>query len=376
MRKWYKDNNIQDNILTYASSGIIIVAFYYIITHFAVVKSFLLNALNICLPFICGLVFAFLLSGMCNKIEKRLPNVLKQNTKRFIASTASICFLVLCIIIFLIVLIPQITSSVTQLASNMQSYIVDLSDWLKYLAIKYRISQEMADNLLAYSNQMLNTCINFVQNNLPKIMTVTYTTITSIGSIIIGIIVALYILIDKEKIQAQFRKLGHAFLKDKHYNYVHHVIMLSADRFNGFIVGKIIDSIIIGIICFVGMTVMKLEYPVLISFIVGITNVIPFFGPFIGAVPSIFILLMIEPIQALWFSIWILALQQLDGNIIGPYILGDSLGLSSMWIMFAIIVGGGFFGIIGMFLGVPTFSVIYILLKEYAEKRIQERSLE
>ena len=369
MRKWYKDNNIQDNILTYASSGIIIVAFYFIVTQFGIVKQFLLDTINICLPFICGLVFAFLLSSMCNKIENRLPNIFKQNTKRFIASIISICFLIACIIVFLIVLIPQITTSITQLASNMQSYIVDLSNWLKYLAIKYNISQEMADNLLMYSNQLLNTGINFVQDNLPKIMTVTYTTLTSIGSIIIGIIVALYILIDKESIQRQFRKLGHAFLKDKHYDYVHHVILLSADRFNGFIVGKIIDSIIIGIICFIGMTVMNLDYPVLISFIVGLTNIIPFFGPFIGAVPSMFILLMIEPVQALWFSIWILVLQQLDGNIIGPSILGDSMGLSSMWIMFAIIVGGGFFGIIGMLLGVPTFSVIYILLKEYAEKR-------
>ena len=138
-----------------------------------------------------------------------------------------------------------------------------------------------------------------------------------------------------------------------------------------FFEGKLLDSLIIGIICFIFMILFRMEYSLLVAVIIGLTNIIPFFGPFIGAVPSIFILLIISPLQALIFAVFILVLQQVDGNIIGPRIIGDSVGLSSLWIMFAIIVGGAYFGVAGMILGVPVFSVIYTLLRDFVNKRLE-----
>ncbi|MBR3936215.1 MAG: AI-2E family transporter, partial [Oscillospiraceae bacterium] len=153
-------------------------------------------------------------------------------------------------------------------------------------------------------------------------------------------------------------------------------IARESDRiFSGFINGKLIDSLIIGILCFIGMSIIGFDFTLLISFIVGVTNVIPFFGPFFGAIPSVLILLMVDPWQALWFAIFVLVLQQLDGNVIGPKILGDNTGLPALWVMFAILVGGGMFGVIGMFVGVPAFAVIYQFTKEYLENRLKKKNL-
>ena len=154
-------------------------------------------------------------------------------------------------------------------------------------------------------------------------------------------------------------------------NKIFYVAKLTSKMFNSFIFGKALDSLIIGIICWVGTAILKVPYSTLISFVIGITNMIPVFGPFIGAIPCIFILIFINPISAIEFSIFVLALQQVDGNIIGPKILGGSLGLPALWVMFAIIVGGGLFGVIGMFLGVPLFSVIYVLIRDAVNNKIR-----
>ena len=150
---------------------------------------------------------------------------------------------------------------------------------------------------------------------------------------------------------------------------------LTSRMFNSFIIGKMIDSLIIGVICFIGMLIMRLPFAVLISFIVGLTNMIPVFGPFIGAVPGIFILFIVDPIYSLIFAVFVLLLQQFDGNILGPMILGDQLGLPSLWVMFSIIVGGGMFGILGMFLGVPVFAVLYVVVRGFVSGRLKEKNI-
>jgi len=197
----------------------------------------------------------------------------------------------------------------------------------------------------------------------------------AIFDIVIAIILSIYIMFSKETLIAQLKKGLYAiFKKDTAANLVrfaresHHI-------FSGFINGKLLDSLIIGILCFIGMSIIGFDFTLLISFIVGCTNVIPFFGPFFGAIPSVLILLMVDPWQAFWFAIFVLVLQQLDGNIIGPKILGDSTGLPALWVMFAILVGGGIFGVLGMFVGVPAFAVIYKFAKEYFEKLLKNKKL-
>jgi len=145
--------------------------------------------------------------------------------------------------------------------------------------------------------------------------------------------------------------------------------------FTGFISGKILDSLIIGVLCFIGMSIFNLPMAMLVSVIVGVTNVIPYFGPFIGAIPGALIVFLVDPIKAFWFMLFILALQQFDGNILGPYILGDSIGLPAFWVIFAILVFGSIFGVLGMFIGVPTFAVIYSIIKMWIESRLEKKGM-
>ena len=188
--------------------------------------------------------------------------------------------------------------------------------------------------------------------------------------------ICVYILNSKEKFIAQGQKLILAVFKKERADQIFELGRLSNQTFGGFINGKILDSIIIGIICFIMMNILKLPMAILISVIVGLTNIIPFFGPFIGMVPSALILLIIEPVAALKFIIMVLVLQQIDGNIIGPKILGKTTKLASFWVMFAIIVGGGLFGFPGMILGVPFFAIVYTYISRAINRRLEEKKLE
>lgn len=374
MRNFFKNEDVKKNIFIYANSGIIIVLFFFILNNLGIVTVKIKEIFGVLMPFIWGIILAFLLSSIANKIELLLLKTkLKNKSRRLLAVFSALFVMFLAITLFLLVLVPQIIMSASRLASSMSGYIISASNWINYLAIEYGITKEVVDYFLLYSKDMeeiINIILGWFQTNITSIMHLTFATISGVGSFVIGIIIAVYMLIDKEHLFRQFNKLGRAFLKDDAVYFIKDVIFLSIEKFNNFIIGKLIDSVIIGIICFIAMNVMKLDYSILISFVIGVTNIIPVFGPFIGAVSCAFILLIVDPIQTLWFVIMIIILQQIDGNIIGPSILGDSMGLSSMWIMFAIIVGGGFFGVVGMFLGVPTFSVIYHLLREYADKKI------
>ena len=194
-------------------------------------------------------------------------------------------------------------------------------------------------------------------------------------NMIIGLIVSVYVMIEKEQFVGQAKKVIYAVFKPRRGNIIVTTIRKSNKIFGGFITGKILDSAIIGVICYVCLAIMRMPYTILVSVIVGVTNVIPFFGPYIGAIPSFIIIALANPIQGLYFLIFIIVLQQVDGNIIGPKILGDSTGLSSFWVVFAILVGGGVFGVPGMILGVPTFAVIYYIMKELVGHLLRKRNL-
>lgn len=194
-------------------------------------------------------------------------------------------------------------------------------------------------------------------------------------NVIIGIIISIYVLMSKEVFIGQSKKVVYAMFSGKKANAIIHTVHKSNEIFGGFISGKILDSLIIGILCFICLYFMKMPYSVLVSVIVGVTNVIPFFGPYLGAVPSTILIMLANPIQGLYFVIFILVLQQIDGNIIGPKILGDSTGLSSFWVVFAILMGGGLFGIPGMIIGVPLFAVIFYILRRALNYIIQKKQL-
>ena len=192
---------------------------------------------------------------------------------------------------------------------------------------------------------------------------------------LIGMIIALYILLDEPKLKRQTKKVLYALLPKKTTEKIIKISRLTINTFNSFVAGKAVDSLIIGILCYIILSFMNMPYTPLISVLVGVTNMIPVFGPFLGAVPSILILLLVDPFRALEFAIFILILQQVDGNIIGPRILGGAVGLPTLYVMFAIIIGGALFGIFGMFIGVPVFSVIFVLVRDFIHQQLEKKKI-
>jgi len=234
---------------------------------------------------------------------------------------------------------------------KMNSYYLRAMDWLETDAVTY-----LKVAMVAVTGGVASV-LNFVEN------------------LLIGAIVSVYLLATKERVKAQSLKITYSLFSKRNVRWVLRGTRKADSIFSGFVRGKLLDSLIIGVLCFIGCSLLKMPYTPLISVIVGVTNVIPFFGPFIGAIPSAFLVLLVSPLQALYFVIFVLALQQLDGNLIGPLILGDKTGISSLGVIAAILIGGGFFGVKGMFFGVPVFACVSCFLQFVIEVRLRKKHL-
>ena len=371
MRELFKNKEIIKKIFTYSVSGIIVVFAIYLFQNFSIVTDFFKELMNVLAPFIWGLIFAFILCRLADHIEKLLPEKITFKTKRMMSTFISIIILMLVIVLIIMLIVPQLISSLASLYTQIISFANKAPEWLLELEEKFNISGDIFDEAYAYATDFLSTVLKALQTQLPAIISTAMSTLSNVLNFIIGFIVALYVLMDREHLLNIVKRTSRAILPHDVYAFIKRVCTLMVFNLYKFFEGKLLDSLIIGIICFIFMALFRMEYSLLVAVIIGLTNIIPFFGPFIGAVPSIFILLIISPLQALIFAVFILVLQQVDGNIIGPRIIGDSVGLSSLWIMFAIIVGGAYFGVAGMILGVPVFSVIYTLLRDFVNKRLE-----
>lgn len=370
--KYKLSEQAKENIRVYTIAGILIATFCFLFMNGSPVFSFLKRVVKILTPFFIGFAIAFILMPLRNIIETRWLGGLswKKKTKRTIAVISCIIIFLLLITVTLLMLIPQLISSVQTLVGNMDVYLRTLEDFVNRFQSNEEYSQ-VIDNILQSLFTQISTWMQQLSSLLPKVLNYSVSLISSVFNFFMGLIVSVYILLDEETFRSQIRKTIKALFSEKTSKRIFYVAELTGKMFNSFIFGKALDSLIIGIICWFVTSIMKIPYSPLISFIIGITNMIPVFGPFIGAIPSAFILLVINPMAALEFVIFIIILQQIDGNIIGPYILGDSMGLPAFWIMFAIILGGGLFGVIGMFLGVPLFAVIFTIGKEILKEKLK-----
>lgn len=240
----------------------------------------------------------------------------------------------------------------------------------------FAFQEDIYNKALSHLEQWISTdLLSFMNVLLSSITTSIINIFSHLLNFIIGIIVSIYVLISKERFAGQGKKILYAVFKPNAANTVVTIMRQSNKIFGGFISGKLLDSLIIGILCYIGLSFLQMPYKELVSVIVGVTNIIPFFGPYIGAIPSAFLILLVSPRKCITFLIFVLILQQLDGNIIGPKILGDSTGLSAFWVVFSILLGGGLFGFIGMIIGVPTFAVLYYLIKTAVESRLKRKML-
>ncbi len=365
-------------MLTIASAGCIIVLFYLLIGKFPLVLKSLGRLISALSPIIIGCIIAFLLNPIVNRLRIWLREVFKNIFKDKysdkhahmadgLSVVLSILFFLLILTAFFWILIPSLYESINSLYDNFDKYTTNTENFVRNLVKDYPKVVNVVNNYMDDIEAAIKNL--FTEKLLPNMDTVVKTLSSGIiGSVkfvfnfLIGIIAAIYILSSKDKYSAQFKKLVYAVFTIKKGNKILAVTEYIDGVFSGFISGKIIDSIIIGVICFAFCRIVEMPYAVLVSVIIGVTNIIPFFGPFIGAIPSAFLVFVESPKMCLVFIIFIVILQQIDGNILGPLILGDTIGISSFWILFAILLGGNLFGFAGMVLGVPTFACIYALL--------------
>lgn len=300
---------------------------------------------------------------------------LKRNSKR--ALSLIVTYLVSFIVVYLFIkfVLPQLLDSIVGLINDIPMYINETTKFIDGLLLQLNIEKQYLDLINDNFNRFIDYVIKFVTNLLPVLGTLLTSVASKIWNIVLGVIVSIYLLSDKERFCALSKKITYALFPKNIAEKTIEITHRSNSTFGKFLVGKILDSLIIGILTFFILTISKMPYATLISVIVGITNIIPFFGPFIGAIPSFIIILFVSPVKALWFLVIILVIQQIDGNIIGPKILGDSIGISAFWILFAILVAGKFLGLVGMIIGVPLFAVIYSLLKEVVEAKLKKKGL-
>ena len=333
----------------------------------SVVKTFV-NAVK---PLIYAVIIAYILWPMLRFFENKV--FAKLNEKKLRRRLVRILSLLCTYIIFLLLLtlffstvIPQVSDSFRSLVDRLRDYIDSGSTWIDSLTAKYPFLDGVFESNLF---EMIQTNLNdWLKESISSVA-------VGMKNVVLGIVFAVYFLLYKESLFAQLKKLTKSVMKDRAYERFTHYAKLTDRTFGGFISGKLIDSIIVGLLCFILMKIFRMPYASLIAMIIGITNVIPFFGPFIGAIPSAFFIFVAEPKMTLWFILLIVVLQQLDGNVIGPKILGDFVGLSPLWIIVAITIMGGIFGIWGMFFGVPTFAVIYAVVKELTERKLEANAL-
>jgi len=348
----------------------------------------LLTALR---PILYGAFIAYLLAPMVNFFERRLfPYPAGGKRKRHTAAlirTAGILlsWLVICFFFYLLasVLLPELYKSVLQLVNSVDSYYKTISGWViklsEHLQETYPdLVQQVIERLDAYFQDF----DKWLESLLPQFQTVmstvsggVWSVVAFIKDLLVAVIASIYLLATKERCAAYGRKLAYSLFSRENVELVLRGVRRADNIFSGFVRGKLLDSIIIGILCFAGCSILKFPYTPLVSVFVGVTNIIPFFGPFLGAIPSTFLILLVSPMKALYFVIFVLALQQLDGNVIGPKILGNTTGLSSLWVIIAILAGGSFFGIVGMFFGVPVCACLRCMTDFFMDVRLRKKGL-
>lgn len=375
MNKFLKEDDAKKAITVYTLSGILIALAVILLLNLGDAKAFLSKLLTILSPFIWGILFAIITNNVASFIETHLPEKWDFKTRRFIGALVAVLVLVIIVVLVVYLLIPKLIDSIASLSTVISNFASNSNNWIKEIQKSVHLPADIANQLYTYSNQVVQALWNGAKTYMPNVISSTWSALSSLGNFVIGFIVCLYILIDKQKIAINIRRFSLAVFNAKQYEKGRKVMYLALEKFSNFFSGKIYDSIIIGILCFIAMLFINSEYATLVAVIVGITNIIPFFGPIIGAVPCALLLLIVQPIDCLIFVIMIIILQQLDGNVIGPAILGDSVGLSSLWIMFAILVGGAYFGFFGMLLGVPVVAVIYYVIKGIVDERLEEKGI-
>lgn len=369
-KKWYILDGSHVQLLIVL---IVAILFYVGLNHFSVVTVRINQFMGVLSPFIVGFAIAYLLNTpMCFFERKLFPN---HRFKRALSILLVYVLAFAVVAILLGLIVPQVVQSVKDLAGNMQTYLTSLDQLVQDLTEQFDLDADAINDMFGNFQNMISNMTAKAAEALPQLLDVGFAIGSGVIAGITALISSIYMLAGKDRLVPQLKKLLYATVSKRRSDWLLGVCGQANRVFVGFINGKIIDSAIIGVLCFTLCAIFRIPYPMLVSVTVGVTNVIPFFGPIIGAIPCLFILVIVDPWAALRFFALVIGLQQFDGNILGPKILGDSTGISSFGVLFSILLFGGLFGFVGMLIGVPTFAVLYSLAKDGLEHFLRKKGL-
>ena len=353
---------------------------YLGISHITLIKGSVNDFIGTLQPFIIGGALSYLLNFILRFYEDKILShnffkKLKKSSKRSVGLLLTYITASIITYLFIQFVLPHLVDSIVGLVNSIPEYLNELTRVTNDIFDNLNLQPEYINLITDKFGESVTYIITMISNLIPVIGNFVVGATSSILNIIIGIIISIYILIDKEKFMALGKKVVYALCSKEKAKFILRLATQSNMTFSRFIGGKILDSFIIGVLTFLILTIFKMPYVLLISVIVGVTNIIPFFGPFIGGIPATIIILFVSPIQALWFIVIIVVIQQIDGNIIGPKILGDSIGISAFWILFSLLVAAKFMGFVGMIIGVPLFAIFYSIIKEIIEEKLAKKGL-
>lgn len=340
------------------------------VIYFESIFQYLGELLNIIQPFIIGFILAFIFNIPMKFFEKKLA-IQNKKKRRVVSAILSVLLILLVLLLVVMVVVPQVIENVRTLIDNLPSIFAQAEKWLNYVFEEIRLSPNLLDKINEFQTRFAQTFISTLTAWAPNIASGVSHITTSVINIFMGFVMAIYMIFSKDKLIRQVKKFAHALFNDQHYQYISEVVKLTGTTFENFLAGQLTESIIIGVLCYIGCMILDIPYASIAAIVIGFTNIIPYFGPIIGAVISSVLILFVSPVKALIFLVFSTLLQQFESNLIYPHVVGNSVGLSALWVLFAVSVGGGLFGIPGMVFGLPTFSVIYELLRRWTNYRLE-----
>ncbi|MDV4150961.1 AI-2E family transporter [Clostridium sp. AL.422] len=362
--------------------GTYLIILYFVLLNIKSVISSLDNVIGIISPFIMAFAIAFVLNLPMKFFENNVFNFLDKEKSSFVRglkrplSILTTFIVVIGLIIALILfVVPQLVSSTSTLLDAVPGYIQSFEVLINDHVNSTEILKNIYDTLLNTWQELLRFFANFLTSSLASIFSTTLNITSGIVNFVLSLVLAIYMLASKETLIYHLKKFLYAFFNKNIVEKTLRIGRLTNATFAKFIAGQCIEAVILGVLCFIGMTIFRMPYSLLVSVLIGVTALIPVFGAFIGTIPAVFLILIINPIQALWFIVFILCLQQFEGNIIYPRVVGNSIGLPAIWVMLAMLVGGSTLGLLGMLIGIPTFSVAYQLIKELTNKRLIKKEI-
>lgn len=370
-RRWtLLDARAIANLLT----ALIAISFYLVVSNLSVMRGHLQNFVGVLKPFVIGFAIAFLLNAPMRFFEQKVFYKLKFRRG---LSILAVYLLALALLLMLVqTVLPQVAQSVQMFVSNVNGYLRNLNRLAQAVIAKLHLGEDAFQGFVVTYNDVVRRATDLLYDKLPDILNWGMALSSGVVSGVTAVIASIYMLASKQKMIQQIKRMLYAFFPTQPVNVFLSYCRRANAIFAAFINGKLIDSAIIGALCFVFSQLFHIPFAMLVSVIVGVTNIIPFFGPIIGAIPCLMILAIVEPWSALRFAVLIVLLQQFDGNILGPKILGDSTGLSPILVLVAIVAGGGLFGFVGMVLGVPTFALLYSILRDITAVKLVKRGVD